>query len=149
MVTCTFTDCKNEAIYREKFNSPKRCFNHKLPWMICINDKKCYSYKQCTYIDCNKKAKFGMQSGEKIYCAIHKLHNMISYKSSRCTHNDCNKIPSFNLPGKPAKFCSIHKTHDMINVIKNHVYMINVIHHHSTENQDYNFHIAPNIENLV
>ena len=64
------------------------------------------------YIDFNKEGET-----KALYCAKHKLEDMISIKSKYCIDEDCNTTPCFNYEGEnKGLYCYKHKLDEMIDV---------------------------------
>ena len=52
-----------------------------------------------------------------IYCAIHKLDNMINVKDKKCMHPGCKTQPTYNIEGESTVlYCVTHKTDGMVDV---------------------------------
>ena len=52
-----------------------------------------------------------------MYCATHKLEDMMNVKDKTCAHKGCNTRPNYNLPGqKVAIYCATHKLENMMDV---------------------------------
>jgi hypothetical protein len=74
--------------------------------------------KKCIHIECSVLPSYNYP-GEKtaIYCAKHKLDDMINIKSKTCIYEGCNIQPSCNYLGeKTAIYCATHKLYDMVNI---------------------------------
>ena len=74
--------------------------------------------RMCVYEDCNTRPSYNNEGESKpLYCAKHKLEDMINVINKPCIHQDCNKRPYFNYEGesKPL-YCSTHQLEGMINV---------------------------------
>jgi hypothetical protein len=75
------------------------------------------SSKMCENKSCNKQPIFGFLGQCAIYCAKHKLENMVNVKHEYCNYIGCNKInPRYVLKDGTGKFCTTHKKENMINV---------------------------------
>lgn len=72
----------------------------------------------CKYPDCNKIAVFNTINNKKgMYCATHKLENMVNVRGKPCKYNNCRKQPNYNFNGeKSALYCSEHKLPNMIDI---------------------------------
>jgi len=53
-----------------------------------------------------------------LYCASHKLDDMIDVKNKKCIYKGCKICPSFNKEGETkALYCTQHKTYNMVDVV--------------------------------
>jgi len=66
-----------------------------------------------------------------IYCATHKLKDMIGVKNKKCYFENCNKQPQFNYQNKTnGIYCVKHKLNEMIDVKNKKCCFVNVINNH-------------------
>ena len=74
--------------------------------------------KICKEEGCCVQSTFNFEGETKgLYCAAHKLDDMVDVKSSRCKEEGCNVQPNFNFEGEiKGLFCAAHKLDDMVNV---------------------------------
>ena len=61
------------------------------------------------YENCTISPSYNYKGKSSIYCATHKLENMITSKSVYCKESDCISIASFGIPGKQVSYCSKHR----------------------------------------
>jgi hypothetical protein len=74
--------------------------------------------KICIENGCKKPPLFGLFGGQKLYCGVHKLKDMLNLNSKRCIVDKCYNRPCYNIDGKKPLYCQEHKTDDMICVVK-------------------------------
>jgi len=74
--------------------------------------------KTCIYENCITIPNFNLPNEKiAIYCAKHKLKDMINVKSRTCIHPNCKTRPNFNvISEKLGLYCDEHKNHNMVNV---------------------------------
>ena len=101
-----------------QFCLDENCINESCMKNDIINKK--IQQRKCQNENCNKYASCNFEGETQIpiYCAEHKLENMINVKKKRkCQHENCNKRPSFNYEGenKPI-YCAEHKLENMIDI---------------------------------
>ncbi len=54
---------------------------------------------------------------KRLYCALHKLNNMVNVVSKPCIYEGCKKQPAFNYEDQTkGLYCTMHKLDNMINV---------------------------------
>lgn len=70
----------------------------------------------CKYPDCNKIAVFNTINNKKgMYCATHKLENMVNVRAHTCIYEGCRKQPIHNFYGeKGSIYCAEHKLNGMV-----------------------------------
>lgn len=117
MISIYFKKCQ-ECIKKAYYNYPGElaayCGEHKNEHMINVNLKE----GKCIYDGCNKKASYNYYyETKRLYCATHKLLNMVDINNKKCKFKGCKKRPTFNYPDKKERlFCYIHKLPNMVNV---------------------------------
>ncbi len=109
MIICTFNNCHNEATYRYKYNKLSRCEIHKNNMMDHVN----YS-KTCKYSQCNKSAIYALPGNRPVFCATHKIADMINVKIKQCTFDKCTSKTLYGKPGSPTSHCGKHRQPGMI-----------------------------------
>lgn len=71
------------------------------------NDECCKRKKSsslCQFFECKTYATFNHEGSKKgLYCATHKLPNMVDVKHKRCCYDGCTKGPVFNYEGQPLR----------------------------------------------
>ena len=74
--------------------------------------------RKCNYEGCNTISSFNLITETiGLYCAKHKLDNMVNILNMKCIHIGCGRLSRFNLPNeKPGLYCSNHKLVNMVNV---------------------------------
>lgn len=115
---CKHGNCYKYPGYNYQGLKNKYCFDHKKRFMVYI--KKQHACKLCkvraSYNYINMKP--------ALYCATHKLSDMINIYTKRCKHANCNVIPFYNYIGsKQGLYCTKHKLDLMIH-IRNQRYKI-------------------------
>jgi hypothetical protein len=51
-----------------------------------------------------------------MYCATHKLADMINIHAKRCTFAGCTTQPTYGYPGQKAVYCALHRLSGMLDV---------------------------------
>ena len=70
---------------------------------------------KCKFLNCYKSPTYNYVDKKRaIYCATHKLPDMINHKNKLCEFDNCTKQANFNLDGENSKFCYEHKTSEMV-----------------------------------
>jgi hypothetical protein len=97
-----------ELIRKGKSCFVKYCSKHKLEGMVP-------THGVCKFGKCVKRASFGYLDGEREYCSMHKLFNMINLTRKTCIYKGCIISANFGYPDGARQYCSAHKQKDMIN----------------------------------
>lgn len=100
IILCSYSDCgaigSKEGI---------RCVKHA------------ETYRYCRQPGCGKRANFGYEKKKSLYCADHKLDDMMDVIHKKCASAGCDTLPYFGFKAGPADYCSKHKLEGMIDVI--------------------------------
>lgn len=111
-IVCTFGECGKQANFSFEGQKANRCKDHKDPGM---KDKY---HDLCQFEGgCDVRASYNYEGNwnKGLYCARHKLANMVDVVSSRC--KECNRQPCFNFQGEKLPiYCQTHAKPKMINV---------------------------------
>jgi hypothetical protein len=76
------------------------------------------THKRCAHPDCKKIPSFSYEGQVNgLYCAEHRLENMVRVKSKKCAYPKCRKEPSFNYEEQVSGlYCANHCLENMVNV---------------------------------
>jgi hypothetical protein len=111
-ILCTFGGCGVQANFGFDGQKASRCKDHKDAGM---KDKY---HNLCQFEGgCDVRASYNYEGNwnKGLYCASHKLANMVDVVSSRC--KECNLQPCFNFQGeKLPMYCQTHAKLKMVNV---------------------------------
>jgi len=72
----------------------------------------------CPVDECKKRSTYGYKADKiRLYCAEHRLQDMVYLDNRICIKEDCNHLASFNYLGdKTRLYCSKHKLKGMIHM---------------------------------
>jgi hypothetical protein len=111
---CKTVNCVKQACYKSKGSKKcEYCDEHKKVDMVYVQ-----TTKKCNLVNCNLRANYNFKENPALYCAKHKLTDMVSVKCV-CIEKDCLISANYNLEGHKPLYCVKHKTADMIDVKSN------------------------------
>jgi formaldehyde-activating enzyme involved in methanogenesis len=74
--------------------------------------------KRCQHEGCKTRPHYNYEGQTKaLYCATHKLPDMVDILHKRCKHEGCKTRPYYNYEGQTkALYCATHKLPDMVDI---------------------------------
>ncbi|CAM9255435.1 unnamed protein product [Chrysoparadoxa australica] len=76
--------------------------------------------RRCIYKGCDVWATFAAEGKKPIYCAKHKVGQMLDVKNRRCSEKGCRTRPTFGYAAGFPQRCSKHKVEGMMDVKNRH-----------------------------
>lgn len=110
-MTCRQEGCSIRASFNFSGHPARCCKEHSVEGMV--NVYACL----CRHEDCTTIAYYNLRGEtERIYCAKHKLLEMVNVVTKTCKVLECGHQPCFGHEGSTPEYCTTHKEDGMVNL---------------------------------